>query len=286
MVPELSSFGHSGHSPVPCTSAASTEAHGKSCAALSFVTHLFWEHAAGERHRHGVAFREQVCSVHLTRVSNFLDAAAMGATMDEANVKALVLSRVREASGRRKKPVVASEFSLGSSGVRADLAIFAETTIGVEIKTARDTLRRLSSQMAAYSRYFDHSIAVVAPCHVRNLTDDHLQGSSLWTYDDEGMLRVLHTGSRNVVEPSALLDVLTQAERRLVEFDTAMQRRYGETSATFWRSVTRRAIRPQDLALLSRFVGAREQAKRAAAERESRWSQWLTAQGDFVSASA
>lgn len=206
--------------------------------------------------------------------------------MDEATVKALVLARVREASRRRKKPVVTSEFSLGSSGVRADLAIFGEATIGVEIKTARDTLRRLASQMAAYSRYFDHSIAVVAPCHVRNLTDDHLQGSSLWTYDNEGGLKVLHTSSRNVVEPSTLLDVLTQAERRSVEFGTAMQRRYGETSATFWRSVARRPIRPQDLALLSRFADAREQAKRSAAERESRWSQWLMAQGDFVSSLA
>jgi hypothetical protein len=223
---------------------------------------------------------------HLTRVTNFLDAAAMGATMDEARVKALVLARVREASGRRKKPVVTSEFSLGSSGVRADLAIFAETTIGVEIKTARDTLRRLSSQMAAYSRYFDHSIAVVAPCHLRNLTDDHLRGGSLWTYDEGGELRALHTGAQNVVEPCALLDVLTQAERRSVEFGAAMQRRYGETSAAFWRSVARRAIRPQDLALLSRFADAREQAKRTAAERESRWSQWLTAQGDLVLASA
>jgi len=221
----------------------------------------------------------------LTQGSNFLDAAAMGATMDEAKVKALVLTRVREAAGRRKKPVVTSEFSLGSSGVRADLAIFAETTIGVEIKTARDTLRRLSSQMAAYSRYFDHSIAVVAPCHLRNLTEDHLQDSSLWTYNDEGTLEVLRTGPRNVVEPNALTDVLTQTERRSLEFGTAMEQRYGETSATFWRSVSRRAIRPEDLSLLSRFAEAREQARRTAAERESRWSQWLTAQGDFMPAS-
>jgi len=210
----------------------------------------------------------------------------MGATMDEAEMKAVILSRVREAAGRRKKPIVTAEFSLGSSGVRADLAIFAESTIGFEIKTAKDTLRRLPSQMEAYSRYFEHAVVVVAPCHLRNLTDRHLHGGSLWTYDFQGDLIVLHTGVQNAVEPCALLDVLTQAERRSTEFSLAMRRRYGETSKAFWQAVARRTIRPEDLTLLSRFADAREQARRAAADRETRWSQWLMAQGDLISVSA
>lgn len=206
--------------------------------------------------------------------------------LDEAAVKALVLMRVREAAGRRKKPVVALEFSLGSSGVRADLAIFAETTIGVEIKTARDSLRRLPSQMAAYSRYFDHTIAVVAPCHLRNLIERQLHGASLWTYDEGGDLAIRHVGVQHSVEPSALLDTLTQAERRSLEFGAAMSRRYGKTSETFWQSVSRRKIRPEDLSLLSRFANAREQAKKWADERELIWSQWLLAQDQLTPVSA
>jgi len=224
--------------------------------------------------------------VPLDPSQQFPNCDGMGASMDEAGVKTLILARVREAAGRRKKPVVTAEFSLGSSGVRADLAVFAETTIGIEIKTAKDTLRRLHSQMAAYSRYFDHAIAVVAPCHLRQLTEHQLHGASLWTYDDEGALIVLRAGVRNIVEPSSLLDILTQAERRSLKFSAAMRRRYGDTSKDFWQSVGSRSIRPQDLALLSRFTDAREQARRAAAERELRWSKWLMAQGELEPASA
>lgn len=109
--------------------------------------------------------------------------------MDEGQVKAAVLTRVREANGRRQKPIVTAEFTLGGSGVRADLAVFAETSIGFEIKTARDTLRRLPTQMAAYVRYFEHAVAIVAPYHVQHVTLDALHGGSLWTYDESGTLQ-------------------------------------------------------------------------------------------------
>ena len=198
--------------------------------------------------------------------------------MDEGRVKAAVLARVREANRGRRKPVVASEFSLGSSGVRADLAIFAETTIGFEIKTSRDTLRRLQSQMKAYVQYFDHAVAIVASSHVHNVAIDNLYGASLWTYDNQGTLSVLHDGIVNVVENLMLEDVLTQVERRRGDFLTAMQARYGRTSRRFWETVARRSIRPDDLPLLSRFSDDRAQARRWAAEREARWAHWMAAQ--------
>ncbi|WP_146037276.1 hypothetical protein [Novosphingobium guangzhouense] len=104
--------------------------------------------------------------------------------MDEAWIKAATLAHVRTANGRRRKPIVTAEFTLGSSGVRADLAIFADTTIGLEIITAKDSFRRLPSQMSAYARYFQHVVAVIAPCHLKNVRAEYLCGASLWTYDD------------------------------------------------------------------------------------------------------
>jgi hypothetical protein len=199
--------------------------------------------------------------------------------MDEKQVKAATLMRLREEYGRRRKPLITAEFSLGSSGVRADLVLFAEETIGFEIKTARDTLRRLPSQMEAYARYFDHSVAIVAPCHLPHLIDDHLYGASVWTYDDKGVLSVFRTGIANVVDDATLDDVLTQAERRTCDFSAAMKARYTATSRQFWRAVSRRSIRPDDLPLLSRFAINRAQARRFAEERDTRWSQWLAAQG-------
>lgn len=198
--------------------------------------------------------------------------------MDEKQVKAATLMRLREDYGRRRKPLITAEFSLGSSGVRADLVLFAEETIGFEIKTARDTLRRLSPQMNAYARYFNHAVAIVAPCHLPNLIADHLCGASVWTYDDEGVLSVFRTGVTNVVDDAALDDLLTQAERRKCNYRAAMQARYAATSRHFWQAVSRRPIRPDDLPLLSRFADNRAQARRFAEERDTRWSHWLAAQ--------
>lgn len=199
--------------------------------------------------------------------------------MDEAQLKAATLSRVRQAVGRGRKPIVTAEFSLGDSGVRADLAVFGDELIGFEIKTEKDTLRRLPSQMDAYSRYFHHAVAIVAPNHLRNLREDHLQGASLWTYDDRGSLTQLHQGRVNPIDTATLEGVLTQAERRKLDFMAAMQSRYGATSKLFWQTVARRCIRPDDLPLLSRFADSRAQARRFAAEREAQWGHWLAAQG-------
>ncbi|HVI87017.1 MAG TPA: sce7726 family protein [Dongiaceae bacterium] len=204
--------------------------------------------------------------------------------MDERQVKAAVLMRLREAYGRQRKPIITAEFSLGSSGVRADLVAFDEETTGFEIKTARDTLRRLPSQMEAYARYFNHVIAIIAPCHLPNLVPDHLSGASVWTYDDKGVLSVFRTGVANVVDDATLDDVLTQTERRKHNFGAAMEARYAATSSLFWRAVSRRSIRADDLPLLSRFADNRVQARRFAEERNTRWSLWLAAQGCLESA--
>ena len=206
--------------------------------------------------------------------------------MLEGHVKAAALMAVRDGYARCRKPIVTAEFSLGSSGVRADLAVFAETSMGFEIKTAQDTLRRLPSQMKAYTQYFDHAVAIVAPCHVRNVTADHLNGASLWTYDEKGVFQVLEeNGNANPVSDAALMDVLTQAERRTGDFHAAMQARYGGTSQRFWSAVARRLIRPDDLPLLSRFSDDRAQARQLAGEREAWWSAWLAAQGGLAAAS-
>lgn len=199
--------------------------------------------------------------------------------MDEAQVKAATLTRIREAAGKRRKPIITAEFSLGDSGVRADLAVFDSEFIGLEIKTERDTLRRLPAQMRAYSRFFHHAVAIVAPCHVKAITEEHLSGASLWTYDRDGTLRELHRGTVNGPHADDLVSLLTQAERRKLDFRAAMIARYGETSSSFWQAVSRRKIRPEDLPRLSRFSDSRQQARRFAAERAAQWSDWLAAQG-------
>jgi hypothetical protein len=54
---------------------------------------------------------------------------------------------------------------------RADLAVLGRTMDGFEIKTDRDTLRRLPRQIAAYGRLFDRCTVVIADKHCEKATE-------------------------------------------------------------------------------------------------------------------
>lgn len=206
--------------------------------------------------------------------------------MDEAAVKAQVLSHIRQASGR-KKPILTAELTLGTSGTRADVVVLGDAElIGIEIKTERDSLRRLPSQLEAYSRYFDHVVVVAASCHFAELAEIDLHGASVWRSTKDGLDPVI-SGHPNSVSPLAYLDLMTRQEKKEVVakgdstvrehyFDT-FTRRYGHTSRDLWRSVARRKIKPEDVRLLSRFNERRAAVQAVAQEREERWQRWQDA---------
>jgi hypothetical protein len=202
--------------------------------------------------------------------------------MDEAAVKAQVLTFIREAGGSRTA-IVTAEFSLGRSGVRADLALLADNElIGIEIKTERDTLRRLPAQMNGYAKFFDHVVLVVAPCHLEGLAQIDLRGASVWIVTNEG-IQVHTVGKPNTVSPAAQIELLTiEEKRKLVTNNQSVRdkvcetfsKRYSGTSNNFWKSVKGRTIRPSHVQSLSRFKERRDAIKIVAQEREKRWLHW------------
>lgn len=191
----------------------------------------------------------------------------------------MILSRIRASSKRNHDPVVTAEFTLGKSGVRADLVTFGRQCTGFEIKTEQDSLRRLPHQLKAYARHFDRVIAVVAKSHARSINVDYLASAGLLVFDETGVFIECRTGSSNAIDPEILNGLLTKAERGRFDFRGAMRERYGDSSRRFWRSVERRPIRADDVPRLSRFSDARAAARLLASERATRWSDWLTAQG-------
>lgn len=63
------------------------------------------------------------------------------------------------------------EFWVPRSHERADIAVIGPTMDGFEIKTERDTLKRLPRQAAAYARLFDRCYVVLADRHVEAALD-------------------------------------------------------------------------------------------------------------------
>lgn len=62
------------------------------------------------------------------------------------------------------------EFWVPRSNERADLAVIGRSMDGFEIKTERDTLRRLPRQVEAYGRLFDRCTVVIAEKHADDVT--------------------------------------------------------------------------------------------------------------------
>lgn len=84
----------------------------------------------------------------------------------EAEVKAALCDYVVKMGGE-----AVFEFWVPRSNERADLAAIGSSIDGFEIKTSRDTLKRLPRQAEAYARIFDTCHAVVAERHVEHTID-------------------------------------------------------------------------------------------------------------------
>jgi hypothetical protein len=82
---------------------------------------------------------------------------------DETQVRDALRARVIEATSGARDTV--DEFWVPRSNERADLAVIGRSMDGFEIKTERDTLRRLPRQIEAYGRLFDRCSVVIAEKH-------------------------------------------------------------------------------------------------------------------------
>jgi hypothetical protein len=153
------------------------------------------------------------------------------------------------------------EFWVPRSNERADLAVIGRWMDGFEIKTERDTLRRLPRQASAYGRLFDRCTVVVAEKHSDGaaqmlpdwwgITTIHVNGSVSFAtvrkprtnrdIDPETLVRLLW---RDEVM-SALLDLGHEPDRRAPR--TSLWRELLHTTAlSQLRGIVRRAILGRD----------------------------------------
>lgn len=86
--------------------------------------------------------------------------------LDEAAIRT-ALRPLAVASQSANDPVgVIEEFWLPKSNIRADLAVVGAGLHGFEIKSPRDSLRRLPGQIEAFGRVFDTCVAVLDEKHL------------------------------------------------------------------------------------------------------------------------
>jgi len=199
-------------------------------------------------------------------------------------IKGFVLDHLRNESTEWSHAVVASEFCLGETGVRVDLAIHGPEFLGVEIKSELDSLKRLPMQIEAYKSYFDRVVLVVAACHVRHLNWSALREVDIWQMSADGRVQVVAERTK-LPTAKCFSDLLTLEDARRVPagasdedyqaaFFHAFARRHRSTSQRFWHLVEGRPVSAEDLQELSRFRKDRDRALAWARQQQQDWSSW------------
>ena len=153
------------------------------------------------------------------------------------------------------------EFWVPRSNERADLAVIGTSMDGFEIKTERDTLKRLPRQVEAYGRLFDRCSVVVAERHLDAAKDivPAWWGISVVHLNGETRFTDIRTAGRNPkIDREILVRLLWKEEvhNALVQLGSAPEGKtsrnalWGEllelTSLSQLRATVRRALLDRD----------------------------------------
>lgn len=90
----------------------------------------------------------------------------MDPVFGDADIRPALRARLQAKHADTKDSVVLEELGLCRGRVRVDLAVVNGLLHGFEIKSDRDTLRRLGGQVDVYSKVFDRTTIVVGERHV------------------------------------------------------------------------------------------------------------------------
>ncbi|ASP96722.1 sce7726 family protein [Sinorhizobium meliloti] len=221
---------------------------------------------------------------------------------DEDGLKCELLSKFRRDRIITASATVASEFVLGQTGCRSDLAIWNGNFIGVEVKSARDSLSRLPDQINAYRRFFDRVVVLCDEIHLRKVeqlcsdevgvyvwVDEQLQvvrdASFNYGTDRDECVRSLSLKqlqaclglkpsdrcSRSELEQRIAADLSIDVRSLVV---AAFETTYKTTTEAFLREISGRRIRKPHLAHLSRFAASRADARLSLDARNDFWRRW------------
>ncbi|HLJ67254.1 MAG TPA: sce7726 family protein [Chloroflexota bacterium] len=177
----------------------------------------------------------------------------------ESIVRSALRERVLVETDGAKRTV--DEFWVPRSHERADLAVIGMRLEAFEIKTARDTLRRLPRQASAYERLFDRCTVVIAENHRDSvigmlpewwgITTIHMNGSVDFT-------PVRETSANCRVDPEILVRLLWRDEAMAALHDLGLAPDKKASRAYLWRELLNTATLAQLKTIVRRAIVQRD----------------------------
>lgn len=222
----------------------------------------------------------------------------------ESHIKCDFLNYLRAGKIINSRSVVASEYVLGSTGRRADLAIYnGSKFIGIEVKSQYDNLTRLRDQLRVYAACFDEVKIVLDERHVEEGLEIACSSIAVYEVDRRGEISLRRAAdvSRQINIETRLQLLTMQELKRLTGFSasasvkrsvllreaeklrrdvvsdavtSAFRQAFSETSADFWRRVRRRRVTLEALSYLSRFATDRVNLREKEEEKARFWDTW------------
>lgn len=156
------------------------------------------------------------------------------------------------------------EFWVPGSQERADLVVVGERMDGFEIKTDRDTLRRLPRQASAYGRVFDRCTAVVAHRHLEHATEILPDWWGIATVAVNGSVRFAQVRAAQEnpqVDAETVVRLLWRDEAMAAVLDLGRTPSSGTSRGSLWRELLQALPVPQLCDVVRRALIARDPAK-------------------------
>jgi hypothetical protein len=131
----------------------------------------------------------------------------------DADIRPLLRAHVAAEHALQPDTVFVEELGLCRGQVRVDLAVVNGSFHGYEIKSDRDSLRRLDTQVAVYSKVVDRATIVVGQRHLEDVRETVPSWWGIIRIDSPAnrspRLRRVRRGRRNpTIEPRALVELL------------------------------------------------------------------------------
>ncbi|MCZ3378942.1 MULTISPECIES: sce7726 family protein [unclassified Rhizobium] len=177
--------------------------------------------------------------------------------------------------------ILIHEFSNGKCGARADIALRSNNLLyAFEIKSARDSLRRIGKQIEIYKKYFDHVIIVADEIHINNAIEIcEANQATLLRYKENRIttiikgktIRISNNFIKNNMIPSSLnTDNIKENARNIL--NEIIDRRYHGNYDLTRKIFERKKIERNELLLLNPHFVDRAEKRRLSELRENKWN--------------
>jgi len=184
--------------------------------------------------------------------------------MRDADVRRVLREQLDRSYKGDSTTMIIEELGLCRGTVRVDIAVVNGTLKGYEIKSAQDTLTRLSSQAAIYNQIFDTVTVVVAERHLRaaeamipvwwgiQVVTVHKSSSSLMIEPARG------ESTNPEVDPSSLVQLLWRDEvLKLLDQTNRLRSLRSKPRRVLWDVLARSVSLPELQGMVRRCLKSR-----------------------------